>query len=1454
MNKDKRGGVDPAIVDGLRRRGLSEVHARGVAAGIEAESRSDHTVRGGYKDRAVGLGQWLGPRRADLFAKYGENPTKEQQLDYLAWELKGGDVGGKHVLAAKDEGAVLDAYITKFMRPAQGVETTSDLDRGRKALGLPATPRTGGQGKYSVSVGNTTVTTKDMREVSFEEAWNSTPDELFTGSRRPLGREPSAAKAPAKQDLVTAALIGPGGMGGATPDDAGAGAGLAQEAAWKTEQTDKEGFGHWDRFKAGMQETLTGSIIRHIGEKDPEFDSAWAASNRGKWADIEKFGETQDEVDQIREAGSAEHLSLIQQTIREDRQREKIINSSDSATAIRLGTGLLDPVGWAAGFGVGKAAQMVGVGSRALFAATRPVASLAAAAGEGAVGNLVVTAGLDAAGEYIPPEEYGLSALTGLMIGGALGFASNLHGGDAQAFQVAAERATARKQHVTAMGDAVRQDLGPDATDEAVAMAVREQRLGEYNATIQYALADIPVEQRLMVPEAPAEPSPVSTPVPVTDTRRLPDKGVVPAFLGQDGNVYPGQVGSNHMSAITPELRAVGQKKTGFATPEGFFLDRVEALAYVNSNGEVIRPSPSMKGELDALDYANQSAFIPPDISSTRREAWETSNSWWTGPRVYTRKTPNAPSAEALDVISRYDLASVSDDGERALIAKQIIQAEVLDKTITVKGGALKTILSKVGQQSTAGIMLQSKSPVLRTTTAALLENAQGAAGRNRTAAISMALREDSYAKTFSPYDDLYAVFRKQEGANGFNSRIADAMDGRTRNDFNNRVYREVERRQVQGPGIVSESSAVVREAADVVEAGMEMMRMDQQKANVIGAEALGNNSVGYLPRRLNQTALQSLTPAQHKLVRGELSAQFEHNLGMDKEWSGKLASQIVERGMRAANGSYQVPFNLNTPEFSQVVQEALEGMGLPREQFTELMGKFARGGASHTKTRLRINLDADIGDGMKLMDVFVTDVPGLYQSYARRVSGEVALAQFGVMGKQGLKVIRTAAEVTGATPSELKAFDQVAAEFLNTPFGEHQHAWMDNIRIGTSAARLGGMGITQFAESGNAIGPLGMQATLRSVGSLPRLMAEVQAMSKGTGAPNPLLSSFDTMSGDIGMDAYYQSRLFDVRDSQVELYNGETLGLGSRALRGAAHGNMVMSGQRVMMASQIRSMAEEILKRTMVFAKNGMGDKALDDMGINPRLRGLIKKDLDNIATFDGQGKLLSLDVTKSKALSHGDVNELTQAIHRGSSQIIQRTYTGETGAWAHNGLLKLLLQFRTFGITSVEKQWGRNMATYGGAKPYFILMGAMSFALPIHLARLQFKMILMDDAKRAKYWEENANPLALARATINYASASGLLGDTTDVAAIMAYNYGGEPGKHFGGTLNPRGSSGDKLVGGIIAPGVGLVNELAQGILSGNPKKIIKSLPGSNNPIIAPGVNALADAAKTGADSLKN
>lgn len=126
--------LDNGVVSFFREKGYPEAQARGIAAGIAAESRNNHGIVN-PDSGAFGLGQWLGSRKAELIRRYGANPTREQQLEFLHHELQGGDHGGRHVLAASDEAGALDAYIRKFMRPAAGAETTGDLRRGLDALG-----------------------------------------------------------------------------------------------------------------------------------------------------------------------------------------------------------------------------------------------------------------------------------------------------------------------------------------------------------------------------------------------------------------------------------------------------------------------------------------------------------------------------------------------------------------------------------------------------------------------------------------------------------------------------------------------------------------------------------------------------------------------------------------------------------------------------------------------------------------------------------------------------------------------------------------------------------------------------------------------------------------------------------------------------------------------------------------------------------------------------------------------------------------------------------------------------------------------------------------------------------------------------------------------------------------------------------------------------------------------
>ena len=126
-------GILSYIESYLSGKGFTASQTSGIAAGIYAESQGDPNARNPTSG-AFGIGQWLGSRKAALIARYGNNPTLTQQLDFLIWELKGGDHGGASVLNASSATDVLKNYITKFMRPAAGSETTGDLSRGAAYL------------------------------------------------------------------------------------------------------------------------------------------------------------------------------------------------------------------------------------------------------------------------------------------------------------------------------------------------------------------------------------------------------------------------------------------------------------------------------------------------------------------------------------------------------------------------------------------------------------------------------------------------------------------------------------------------------------------------------------------------------------------------------------------------------------------------------------------------------------------------------------------------------------------------------------------------------------------------------------------------------------------------------------------------------------------------------------------------------------------------------------------------------------------------------------------------------------------------------------------------------------------------------------------------------------------------------------------------------------------------
>lgn len=742
-----------------------------------------------------------------------------------------------------------------------------------------------------------------------------------------------------------------------------------------------------------------------------------------------------------------------------------------------------------------------------------------------------------------------------------------------------------------------------------------------------------------------------------------------------------------------------------------------------------------------------------------------------------------------------------------------------------------KTLTAKSNLFGSTGLLLaNSANPTARMVAGTLTEVTTGALGRRRTAAISAAMRERVYVgNTLNKYEQLYTAWRNAKGGHYGN----DLTGGKLRAEFDKAVAREIEAR---GNGTPVASEQAVKDAAAELERGYDRMRVDMQTAKTVGHARLGDSSVGYMPHVMQASRVASMSDAELRALVDAMTTQFQQVEGWDAAFAGELARKYVDHARINANGGHEIPANVHSPAAGDMVRTAIEAMNLPREEKDKLMGRYARGGASFTKQRLRLDLNKEYprGDGttFTLLDLFETNQVELYRNYSRRAAGEVALAGHGIMGSQGLRMLRRAMEFgpNRATQDEIKAFDQVAAEFLSQPFGDATGKWMSRAMTVNSLARLGGMGFTQFGEYINGIWHVGAAQTLAAIGGIKRLRQELIAISQGEQVNNSILKSIETWggAGEFGADGYRMVLPFDSPDSAYKSFGGDTVTAVDRMLRAGTHAQGILSGWRMLHAVQVRGMAEQIVHKAVRYISQGDTTRALSDMGFTPELVARLKADMPNMAKFEG-GKLKEFDL--SKATDVKAAAQFAQAVQRGANQIIQGTFIGETGMWAHTGLLKLMTQFRTFSLTSMEKQWARQKGNHGAAAALGMLLGSMSVAVPIVYARALAASVGRPD--REEYLEKQLSAEKLARASLNYVAMAGLAGDFADALSAVT-GIGSEEGARAGGA---RG-----VVGNLAGPALGYVDDVYKALQNlDDPHKAAQLLPFSRLPYLVPVINGL-------------
>lgn len=1093
--------------------------------------------------------------------------------------------------------------------------------------------------------------------------------------------------------------------------------------------------------------------------------------------DVEAEFPEESDKQYLRESRNQQMLDDRLASLRTDKEQMQVVGAHGTtlAVAASLTAGIADPVGWAAGFGTGKVAQVLAVGTKAARTAamlegtpTGTVLRAAEYGAEGAVGNVLATATIDAMGGHVTNSDYVAAAGFGTVFG-QLQFLSK---GDVPG------------------GPSADQGPGPDVDGLGA-------RLGEGEAPVGDADPDLGYVKDIQPDEARA---------------RLRAMLGLPDDTGQDAVVAAGRDMEEAAAGANAKLYSEAQRQAGpDATPEEIKTQADELV-----RREVAGMRDSVLTPIPAGDRLFADGLLQPDESIGPL-----------GGGLVPAEAVMRPLAEREAALGVAGIPEeiIADPAKRSLLGEVWARALTWSAQNPLNADRISVMNRVPWLRGTGNALASSDHPVAKWIAGTLLESPAGALGRRRTAANTKAMKHRMYLERHAEYNDEFVLWRNRNGGHAF-SEVAGSTH---RQRFNRAVYEEILSRDPElPPGSRRVVDPSVGRAADALEAGYNQMRVDAKYVGTIGSARFADHSRGYIQRRLGVEWVRTASPGDRAAVvrvwADQLSAAWD-----DPQFATKIASQMMERARLQAAGGVTAPANISSPEGSEIIRDLLRKDGVPQDRIELLMGRFSRGGAGFTKKRLDLDLEAVVtradGSEFKLIDAYETDVSKLYREYANRMSGEVALSQFGVPGEQGMTLLREALmyggpEGRGVDDEVLEAFDQIRAEMAGRAIpGTKYNKVLGNLRLLTAASRLGGQAFTQFAEVANGIGTVGAAAALRTISQLPRLIQDVRL-----GRANPLLDSLEVHGGPIGTESRVIVPLQDSDD--VRVYGQDAVTFFDRAVRAGANAVPWVSGMHHMQMAQTRGFTEEIVKKAMRYIREGKEDTALAGMGIDANLSARLRAQLDNIAEFDDRGVLTALDLDHSSDMEA--VADFVQAVHRGAHQIIQKQYIGETGKWAHNDLLRLLVQFRSFSIISMEKQWTRQRADVGTANAVGLLLGSMAFALPVHIARVNINSIGRED--REEYLDRQLSVQALGRATLNYVSLSGLSGDVLDTVVAAA---GGEASGVRTGRTDVLGQ----------VPGLGYVTATGQALVEKDAVQLVKQLPGANLPYMMPWVNIAKD-----------
>lgn len=621
------------------------------------------------------------------------------------------------------------------------------------------------------------------------------------------------------------------------------------------------------------------------------------------------------------------------------------------------------------------------------------------------------------------------------------------------------------------------------------------------------------------------------------------------------------------------------------------------------------------------------------------------------------------------------------------------------------------------------------------------------------------------------------------------------------------------------------EVSAGVAMAAEGHRDAMSLALQLRQRAGELGWENI-QDSRAYMPVIFESTAVVHLSAkyGENKVLKMISKSYQEGKFRLKPGSADKLAEMQIRRSRSHQLSGSQVFKNVVSESERAAFIADLKKSGVPEEHIMSFLedqetAQLLDNISNRAKFSLGLNPLTE-HEGMRMVDLLYTDTPMLTQNYYRESAGGAALAKMGFRSyEHANRVVNMAEEVGLRAGAEAARNKEEAAMFRDTlklMYGKsidanpHGALEITSRRLrGVAATRsLGLMGFAQFPETARAITHLGLTTVLKNVPAVAifrRKAARVGGTSAGE-LSDPVMRSIERVLGYVGEDSWLaplhirgDEPLVRETSDQIARVLDNTLAVGGNVNNVASGFQFTQGGlEKIVM----RSISEKVLG--MAEGKMPFPERTASEVGWNKQFLSDLQDFVRNNPKsehFNGE----NISVINFEKMPPEMMDTLLIGMQRIKGRLVQQNFIGDSSTWMNGSLGKVLTQFKSFSIISVEKQLIHDLRGDKIAAAQTLMWSAL-LGYMAYNARTYVSSIGRGD--RSDYLDKHLNSRATALGTFNMmpqVAGLSLGGDFLGTVGLLPDSMISAPGRDG---VHPMSGANIAPAAGVIADSVKLAH----------------------------------------------